>query len=757
MACYDRHLHGVVTLVNEKRFEALAHTPEHSDAAADLRLAIRRIWSDLQHIGGFPPWPLTDMAWETAAWSCHSYLTSLRANRQKMMLERWRDSHQLKCDPYSVRSHRYVAGKCKVKPFRGLVVDGVFQVNSHVVDDALRSTWQRIHRLNGTDSSTLMTVFQNKYAELVPAGTGADHRPLCAQDLISALKRTKPHTAAGPCGWRATELKKLPVCAWVQLSAIFNQAESRGCLPRLCQILWQAAVPKTDALQVPADGVRPIAIYSLLYRLYAKARCATLRENFQNVIHEDQYGGLVGRQLSHRGLGQQWYSHTGIAQGCPLFAMAAVAVYGVMTRHILRRAQQAGARVRVLSYIDDFNIGAADLLSLDVARKAMDEVVSDFGLSINAAKTKVVSKCDGLAGHMADVQCELPYSQVDEQKVLGVILGVGACVALARLTWLLKLAMVCERIVRVAHLPVAYWAKVKLIETNAVAILCFIPLSCPLAWHEYGKILKATMVALRNGTTRSPALAQEILFVTQAKLHVAHPGYAHLYALCRLYRQHVSRVPSDMVHDWMAGDPHSLSGSVRHLCAYLKLTLTTDGCLTSRAQTSVQMTVEDPEAQRRPREFDGVLQTDIEQVRRCLSRIHDPLAAGIARKFVGGGIMTRDRFSRHSRRGVRFLCETCQEPDSTFHVLWECSCLAHKRELQLTELPARTCVAAAGLPAPGEMTDAQLSALYVQVVAIIIEYEALHPRASSRPSWKHLIAPATALAACRIRINGNSF
>eukprot|EP00971_Amphidinium_carterae_P063292 1252457-Amphidinium_carterae.1 len=852
MACYDRHLHGVVTL--EKRFEALAHTPEYSDDAADLRLAIRRIWSDLQHTEGFPPWPLNDMAWESAAWSCHAYLTSLKANRQRMMLERWRDSHQLKCDPYSVRSHRYVAGKCKVKPFRGLMVDGVFQVNSQVVDEALRCTWQRIHRLNGTDASTLMTVFENKYAELVPAGVGADHRPLGAQDLISALKRTKPHTAAGPCGWRATELKKLPMCAWVQLSTIFNLAESRGRLPRLCQILWQAAVPKTDDLQVPADGVRPIAIYSLLYRLYAKARYVTLKYEFQNVIYNDQYGGLAGRQLStpvlciakhldrsrvrpaaahgadgmdsdpefphwitydltkafdtvlpqlacrileisgyneaflrtylhhlthnvrrwklpHRGLGQQWYSHTGIAQGCPLSSMAAVAVYGVMTRHILRRAQQAGARVRVLSYIDDFNIGTADLLSLDVARKAMDEVVSDFGLSINAAKTKVVSKCDGLAGRMADVQSELPYCQVEEQKVLGVILGVGACVVLARLTWLLKLAMVCERIVRVAHLPVAYWAKVKLIETNAVAVWRFIPLSCPLAWHEYGKILKAIMVALGNGTTRAPALAQEILFVTQAKLHVAHPGYAHLYALCRLYRQHVSKVPSDMVLDWSAGDPHSLSGSVRHLCAYLKLTLTSDGSINSRAGTSVHMTAEDPDAvwlhnlreffrrhelaalqQRRPREFDGVLHIDIEQVRRCLSRIHDPLSAGIARKFVGGGIMTRDRFSRHSRRGVRFLCETCQEPDSTFHVLWECGCLAHKRELQVTELPPRTCVAAAGLPAPGEMTDVQLTALYMQVVAIIIEYEALYPRAS----WKHLIVPAAAAAPRRIRLNGKT-
>eukprot|EP00971_Amphidinium_carterae_P044646 878140-Amphidinium_carterae.1 len=668
--------------------------PELSPEAGKVRGSISRMWHDLQQgdACSFPKWPHGDMQWESAAWACHRYLLELQTSRKQLMLERWRASYRQKCDPHSVRSHRYVSGKCKYQSLRGLLVDGTFQVDAQAVDEALRGTWNGVHRLRNTDPLTVLRTFETKYAALVPSFDSSDWQPLCAADFVQALKHTKAHTAAGPCGWRASELKKLPVVAWEQMARIFNVAELQGQLPRLCQVLWQAAVPKTLEGQVDAASVRPIAVYSVVYRLYAKARYRSLRDDFARVVHRDQYGGIRGRQavtpifhivshlerakrqqhgadaepsealphwitydltkafdtvlpqlacraleiagfsepfvrtylhhlthnirrwkLPHRGLGQQWHSNTGIAQGCPLSAMAAVSVYGIITRHVLKRAAEANATIQVLSFIDDFSVGAADLYSLDVARRAMDEVVADFGLTINVAKTKV-----------------------QEQKVLGAIAGSGECLALAHRYWESKLQDVCQRVARVAHLPIAYWGKTKLLETNAMSSWRYVPLSCPLVWNQYSRIVRAVMAALGNGTTRSPAVAQEILFTTQVRLHVAHPGFAHLYTLCKLYRQHVASHPSDIIACWADGTSHGVCGSIRHLCAYLKLALSPIGMLSNRAGDSFSIADGEFGASwlhqlrhffrrhelmalqtRRPREFDGVLQVDLDQVRKC--------------------------------------------------------------------------------------------------------------------------------------------
>eukprot|EP00971_Amphidinium_carterae_P349939 6491308-Amphidinium_carterae.1 len=83
-ACYDKHLHSIITL--NKRFDALAHMEVDSADAAEARLRIRRIWSDLQDTISFPPWPSDDdMPWERAAWRCQQYLAQLQKERKALM------------------------------------------------------------------------------------------------------------------------------------------------------------------------------------------------------------------------------------------------------------------------------------------------------------------------------------------------------------------------------------------------------------------------------------------------------------------------------------------------------------------------------------------------------------------------------------------------------------------------------------------------------------------------------------------------
>eukprot|EP00971_Amphidinium_carterae_P313392 6228176-Amphidinium_carterae.1 len=71
--------------------------------------------------------------------------------------------------------------------------------------------------------------------------------------------------------------------------------------------------------------------------------------------------------------------------------------------------------------------------------------------------------------------------------------------------------------------------------------------------------------------------------------------------------------------------------------------------------------------------------------------VTEPLSAGTVRRFIAGGIMTSDGFSRHSRRGMRYHCEHCAVPASTYHVLWEWErkCFAKLRAITVQHLLER--------------------------------------------------------------------
>eukprot|EP00971_Amphidinium_carterae_P260146 5161275-Amphidinium_carterae.1 len=99
------------------------------------------------------------------------------------------------------------------------------------------------------------------------------------------------------------------------------------------------------------------------------------------------------------------------------------------------------------------------------------------------------------------------------------------------------------------------------------------------------------------------------------------------------------------------------------------------------------------------------------------------------------------------------MCERCKAPESTYHVLWECECFSPLRGIPVDALPPRVCIAAAGLPAAGEMNDTELLAIYHQVDTIIQAYNELRPRAT----WRAQVAPHNyRVAAGLIRLHGKT-
>eukprot|EP00971_Amphidinium_carterae_P067623 1339089-Amphidinium_carterae.1 len=158
-----------------------------------------------------------------------------------------------------------------------------------------------------------------------------------------------------------------------------------------------------------------------------------------------------------RGLGEAWHSMTGIAQGCPgpLSAMSAVAVYSVLTRISTKGLQMLEA-----------NVGTKDLRSLDIARRAMQEIIDDFGMTLNSGKTKVISHVEDVKSACEEAGYHMPYTQVAEHNVLGTIMGMGSDCNSAKKFWLEKCVAVCTRVVRIAHLPVAFRSKARLVEAS---------------------------------------------------------------------------------------------------------------------------------------------------------------------------------------------------------------------------------------------------------------------------------------------------
>ncbi|CAE6965070.1 unnamed protein product [Symbiodinium sp. CCMP2592] len=93
--------------------------------------------------------------------------------------------------------------------------------------------------------------------------------PLQPSDLRRYLSKAKG--VAGPCGWRHTELRKLPDSLLQQLIDIFMLMEQHGTtLSVNCQGDISLIPKKANCFEV--DTLRPITVLSYLHRMYAGAR-----------------------------------------------------------------------------------------------------------------------------------------------------------------------------------------------------------------------------------------------------------------------------------------------------------------------------------------------------------------------------------------------------------------------------------------------------------------------------------------------------
>ena len=105
-------------------------------------------------------------------------------------------------------------------------------------------------------------------------------------------------SSAGVDGWDATLLSHLPPEGWDRLAQLLNRCEEKSEWPTSLKVWKLVFIPKgkSDSAQTATDAlqVRPIAVGSLIYRLWGKVRLQQLAPHLTNHLAPFQSGGNAG-------------------------------------------------------------------------------------------------------------------------------------------------------------------------------------------------------------------------------------------------------------------------------------------------------------------------------------------------------------------------------------------------------------------------------------------------------------------------------
>eukprot|EP00438_Fugacium_kawagutii_P022750 Skav214764 [mRNA] locus=scaffold1230:158615:162745:+ [translate_table: standard] len=121
-------------------------------------------------------------------------------------------------------------------------------------------------------------------------------RCLTCDEWIHAIKRTKPKTSRGICGFSQPELLRMHPKLLEVIVQLFNDAVTTG-LPAWLMTSKVLLVPKFPGGVLIKD-MRPITVFSLLYRTWSKAVAFRVLQAWGTRIPNNVVGALPGRSCS---------------------------------------------------------------------------------------------------------------------------------------------------------------------------------------------------------------------------------------------------------------------------------------------------------------------------------------------------------------------------------------------------------------------------------------------------------------------------
>ena len=164
--------------------------------------------------------------------------------------------------------------------------EGHLIADTQIQASLLTEYWSAIHSLpdgKGTLSEELL--------QLLPTNLPWCPDPLQPTDVAAALAAMKMGTSCRPDGWRTAELRALPSRAVHELTAIIGRCEALCAFPDSWMCSLTSTIPRSATSLPTASQLRPIAVFSLLWRIYAKAKFTQLSQAYNASLHPWQHGG----------------------------------------------------------------------------------------------------------------------------------------------------------------------------------------------------------------------------------------------------------------------------------------------------------------------------------------------------------------------------------------------------------------------------------------------------------------------------------
>ena len=450
------------------------------------------------------------------------------------------------------------------------------------------------------------------------------------------------------------------------------------------------------------------------------------------------YTNLSYHNKYHSGiLGPAWRPGRGIPQGDPCAVLIANWYMMILIQHarvcdldpgdLAVPQGEMGSHV----FLDDVTLIANSHPQLQRKVTSLAAAMQRVGLTINAAKSGWISaRNEGRDLHIAIDGVEIP--RLEGVTLLGVDLAGQHD---GNLTKASQRFQTCrERLERIPRLPVGEDVRAHLIAASALSPMAYMPIG---AWVKLDKrwMRRIACVLKRCNPNQWVAeTAMEILFFTMHAGHLLAYPWSRWYQLSKLITQ-AHQLASALITKLMDGmqlqqEPMSIVDTFYKISRDLDIQIQRDFIAVAGPNTidlrqgarswsehlhAVRSFLRKTNAvrleARRPLEFRGVGQ-GIDRAMtmmgiKALEKKGDHLLAAAARRWQCGGMRSRERFIRHTKRTAPVTCGTCNVVDDLYHILWTCGRWTRFRVWAMHPPDAPRCLCVNGIVPCGWQGDKQ--------------------------------------------------
>ena len=175
--------------------------------------------------------------------------------------------------------------------------DGTWTADINVMDSELIHFWQQ----QALEDEEELDSIRERSRRLVDAVLEEEpyvaFEQITGKQLLETFASLKKKRAApGPGCWHATDLRSQPKLAATELAQLYAACEKWQHFPRLFAESITTNIPKSAGKATPAD-LRPITVFPMLWRVYAKLRASQATALLSGRLSEPQYGAIPGSSV----------------------------------------------------------------------------------------------------------------------------------------------------------------------------------------------------------------------------------------------------------------------------------------------------------------------------------------------------------------------------------------------------------------------------------------------------------------------------